>query len=382
MTKHRRLILHIGMPKAGSTAIQSALRAASQAGLLKQVVYPVLSQKATPDAVESGEAARLYTAAIHEDFRKGDHSRLEAAVDTLVKDLPADDRPVLFSSETLWVLPEAAMTKIFDAFRARGFAPEVVAVVRRVDEWWFSAMSQNARSGTLHKMAAEGNARGLLRCAQSLLRPDVPATVLPFSRTDLVGDFFSFLGEDPAIAAAQFDRSINPKLTASAAAILKRVQGVFREKNHMVRFSNALSQAVADLPDQDVRLDEMLAQLPDGGQPPASMSVRVLAETLRSEFDAAPAHPNLQKLRQYLAIDAADLEEVSYRNTPALLSLNEEVRLNLAESEILSALLLSQVEEDQQQIAKLEQQLAEVQKRNKEMNARNTKLVQRLADSQ
>lgn len=149
-----RLVLHIGSTKTGSSALQSTLASRREALREAGILYSAYGS--------SAGAHHLLAAALHPgawrmhahelpDDRDGHFSATAAAI---VKEAHAcAAHTVVISSEYLWgSLPPSAYKTFAAAFR--GIPIELVAFVRRQDEWATSSYMQAVKSGESREFAA------------------------------------------------------------------------------------------------------------------------------------------------------------------------------------------------------------------------------------
>ena len=177
-----KVYLHIGMSKAGSTAIQSCLAQHEAALLEAGVCFPASGRfrNAHYDLVIQLKKGRVQAA----------RKTMEAMLDEARE---AGSQTVIVSVEGLWVLPDAAVAQIADMLREHEV--EVVFYLRRPDTYLTSAYRQRIKrvQGTQseHAYAQEPLAR--LRYDRVLSRWEKRFTLRVRSyereRADLVGDF-------------------------------------------------------------------------------------------------------------------------------------------------------------------------------------------------
>lgn len=159
----RRLVIHLGAPKTGSTSVHHFLRR-NQDALAGDLVLRI---PAPGTAMQ-----RLGQAAIAFSLSPGDDSRatLQAAFRAVLADLPDDDRPVLISHENLsGAMPgNGGETGLFPALPAivtaleealpKGWRADYVLTTRRRKDWlpsvWAQAVRSDGYAGTWPEFAA------------------------------------------------------------------------------------------------------------------------------------------------------------------------------------------------------------------------------------
>lgn len=129
-----RVLLHIGVWKTGSSAIQTFL--AENAGALARegVVVPRFSRR------------RLGHNAIVAALKAGDRETVERLVASLRRDARrAADPVVVLTSEHYWPLKGAQLERLAAALRGIGARVDVLAYVRPQEEMWRSLYAQQAK---------------------------------------------------------------------------------------------------------------------------------------------------------------------------------------------------------------------------------------------
>lgn len=155
----RRLILHLGVQKTGSTSLHRFLGRNRDA--LADRLTVLTPEKRTPLRALGRAATRFSLSATSET-----RATLETAVATLRDSLPAGDTPVLISHEnlpgampgnggttTLYPQLEAILTVLTETFAP--MIPEVVIYTRDMASWKRSVHAQAIRSDRYTKTRAE-----------------------------------------------------------------------------------------------------------------------------------------------------------------------------------------------------------------------------------
>ena len=223
-----RLILHIGMPKAGSTALQTALAAARTPLRRSGVLYPkgALNQNflvagvAPPDRL-----GRLYTqqygddhAAVREDFA----AFWKAIVDAIERQQP---EVVVLSGEFLFgTLGGTGPDPLRALLDPLGATIEVVAYLRRPSDFYLSMAQQRLKASWEIRPVAPIHYREPLesaRAAADILHA-IPFERHRFPDGDVVADFATrLLPETKDALRAVDDPKVKPSMSAEAMAIVQ-----------------------------------------------------------------------------------------------------------------------------------------------------------------
>jgi hypothetical protein len=146
----RRLIVHLGVQKTGSTAIQRHLQ--RNAAALADTLVIRTPQQGTPMR-PLGRAAVAFSLNNHADSR----TALRIALKDVLETLPANDLPVLLSHENLaGAMPgNGGETRLYPALpeiarliveTAKGFSTDFVIYTRELADWRRSVWAQAIRS--------------------------------------------------------------------------------------------------------------------------------------------------------------------------------------------------------------------------------------------
>ena len=141
-------ILHVGMPKTGTTAIQESLYHGLDdpafrylgLGWTNAAAYlePLFSE--CPERFWRFRAKR-YSRARIEQVRQGYARRLQGALRHARSQTP------IISAEHCWLMPPAALERLRDFLIAEGFMPRVVAYVRPIKSFVESSFQQRVKWG-------------------------------------------------------------------------------------------------------------------------------------------------------------------------------------------------------------------------------------------
>lgn len=146
----KRLVLHVGMPKTGSTSIQRTLYYELADPAFR---YVGLGEIYTNRAMELlfGDHADRYP--VHERMALDETDlrtlkarclrRLMAALETC----DARHAVPIVSAERCWSMTGAELTRLREFFGARGYSPDVLVYLRPLPEWYPSAFQEYVKWG-------------------------------------------------------------------------------------------------------------------------------------------------------------------------------------------------------------------------------------------
>lgn len=223
-----RFIVHIGMPKTGSTSIQGYFDRYREE-LTRRDIASVASGMCRMSEVLANELMRL-------DGRGFDQSVFPESW-SLEQMLPKWEghRDCVYSSEMLWSAGPKAVTTLVDLASENDSSIEVLAFFRSLDQWMWSWWAQETKAGWIDWCdfleLVVGERRGYLSHAfGSWVRADaeVEIRVRPFEGPDLIQRFAKEIGVEDLEISPSF-RSLNvsePRLeVVRRAALVKSIWG-------------------------------------------------------------------------------------------------------------------------------------------------------------
>ena len=238
----RKIILHIGASKTGSSAIQAFIRANLDFFNAQGFVIPDrmmgLTTKITGEHVMS----------LQELATDPDPARINDAF-RLLRDKPAKDKTILISAENLCNL--GLHRRFADALE--GFDASVVLYIRRQDElltsaWqqWHSKLESDFNAWLLKGLRHYGHWDRVIDQWESVVGKG-RVTVRLFDRAemvegDLLRDFLHCLGLDPKTDEPEFDiGSVNPSYSDIITPLVAGNRDIFRD-SHDSAFYNMVGQ--------------------------------------------------------------------------------------------------------------------------------------------
>lgn len=226
----QKIILHIGMAKSGSTALQHAFRARARTLLEKGVLYP---------EVRSSQVSHKFLSLLvrSDDELPGHFQNLHGGSDSRKSDVVAKDLELIrrqikrHKPHTLLLSTE----HLFNAFTCgRGeevkkvlaeFSDtiEIVAYLRRPSSYYLSETQQSLQNSARMMVPAPVNYQDVLEMCASLF---ASVNVRPFEREqmsgrDVVADFFSHFLPGVEFSPSETSEVVNEALSAESSAVLQ-----------------------------------------------------------------------------------------------------------------------------------------------------------------
>ncbi|GAA4683313.1 hypothetical protein [Nocardioides nanhaiensis] len=257
----RRLLLHAGMPKTGTSALQAAFARNERLLEAAGVHHPEggAHRRALRGKVTAGNAGPLTPW-----LRGGDEpSRDEVAtwLDDLLGQTPAGADRVLISSETCFYAVVERATALRELLAERGCGLEALVLVRDAVPWTVSTYGQHVQrlghAGSLAQWVEQfrhvyADWRTRLTTLREVLGPE-SLTVLHYDshRADLVGHVFAEVLGVPTATPPRQDAPVNRTLGAREVAWMREVNASIDDVDRARGVGNVLLKGeplVGDVP--------------------------------------------------------------------------------------------------------------------------------------
>lgn len=234
-----RIILHIGTPKTGTTALQARMTQCAELLARQGVLYPrVSSHPITHHFLsflmrERTGLPRLFRALYrdHPDWLARDYERNWNEVKAQIRKLAP--HTLVLSSESLYVATDRERAGDFrDLLSGLGTEISVVAYIRRPSQYYLSRIQQDLKSSSTFPAPAAINFRERINFFETLFGQ--PVELFPYDRTklykgDITEDFMHRFFPDivlPPVGAEE--TGVNETLSAESMALLQE----YRRVNH------------------------------------------------------------------------------------------------------------------------------------------------------
>lgn len=222
----KRIIIHIGMPKTGSSAIQAFLSRNVDALASLGVSYPFPETDLVMDvgACSGNLIHVIQQRATVDRFLGNVVERVDAYLDPLIDEAISNSRTetVLLSGEFLGVHVTPARIDALEKL-SRRHEVRVIAFVRDIYDWHLSTWKQRVKAnGEIrdfreHALAAAHGGEGVLRRLPMILESGLDCRLLNYDRhrRDLIPVFLRAIGIDPDAPGlcSAGDRLHNPSLS-------------------------------------------------------------------------------------------------------------------------------------------------------------------------
>ena len=242
MPKLNRTVIHIGMPKTGSTAIQNTLAINRESLYALDIYYPVSATRG------NAHHPLAWAASLHRKPRV-DIAPLPETFESLSRELGGKEGSAVLSSEALFHLPRQELKLIFEWSAEIADSTIVVVYVRAPaahhEGWYKQLVKTSGYALTFDEHLREAtviNTASRLLAAEELLgrhrlnvRPYLPNA---FRDRDVVNDFCEVVGIDSRQLHPIQHSHTNPSLDVELVEFKTRLHRSGVEHSH--RLANAL----------------------------------------------------------------------------------------------------------------------------------------------
>ncbi len=242
----RRLILHIGMPKTGSSAIQSWLSTHStRLRVEENIEYADLNPDAKHNKITSGNG-QYFVEQMFKGKRPANYTE-SMFVERLETIHFGSCDTALVSSESISSAPEPAISSIRRLCAEHNISVTIVGVLRNVYDHCWSAYQQNVKRNGYCKSFqtfSESYSNPQISCLRqwSTHFGDVVAIHYESSRSDIVGAFLRALGLSLKSGSDTVTEQVNRSLSSSELELLLQVNQIASEMK--IDLKNVLSDAL------------------------------------------------------------------------------------------------------------------------------------------
>lgn len=238
----KKLYLHIGCGKTGSSALQIWLHQNADNFLKLGIFYPTLNQKIKTDyQITSGNGVALSRDLIE-----------KKSIDIIEESFSSGIGSVLFSSENFQKLEKVDIQNLLSECLRNNIEVHVLAFVRDVYDIVFSSYMQSVKRGNYYKTFRE-YADGVKSLQQfEVVRkwaeffPDIKVVHYDAFKNKVNVPFLEWLGVDSKVVPEIKKTKVNRSLTLLEAEFLRLLNKVYCEKfnNLDFSFSSRISDAI------------------------------------------------------------------------------------------------------------------------------------------
>jgi hypothetical protein len=238
----KNIYLHTGLPKTGTSYMQSALDVLSRQDALARTSYPVLNVNEDFTRIQSGNGEAIAFQLLVDqvaDFSTQTVARLtQALLDTADRSRPN----LLISSEHFSNAAPERLAYFLELLGAHAKSVEVIVFVRPMDRLCHSRYHQQVKrhseSGSYDEAFFNVFSEQLVAQVSLVGALSNPVHVFDYRPVGLISVLLDFLGENPALETSFNNQVVNRSLTKQEMDLLRSINAVFK--------SDGLSTSISD----------------------------------------------------------------------------------------------------------------------------------------
>jgi hypothetical protein len=237
-----KIYLHVGLPKTGTSYLQSSLDALSRSNALIHTSYPVLNSNEDFTRIQSGNGEAIAFQLLEKHVPDFSTETVVRLTQTLFDAADKSKLNLLISSEHFSDAAPVRLAFLLELLGAQAQAVEVIVFVRPIDRLCHSRYHQqvkrHSQSSGYDESFFNGFSERLVSQVSLIGALSNRVHVFDYTRTELLGVLLDFLGENPAPEASFNNQVVNRSLTAQEMDLLCSINAVFK--------SDALSTSISD----------------------------------------------------------------------------------------------------------------------------------------
>lgn len=265
----RTIYLHAGLPKTGTTAIQSALAKSSKVLRAEGILFPAFEEnhslplRAFADADLRRDSRADSRVQHNADLTAARTDRWRAALNTALRESDWDG--LVLSGEGISILPRARLETLRDRLGVHGDRIEVILMLRHPFFLRVSQIQQSLKGGgiiaeEIQKQAATGYFRQVVSRLAAVFGTENLRVVIydeaVAATGGLLGTFAGLIGADPELMDAK-GRQKNPRMSGLACGVLDRFNRdvpTYRDGRRSRKRSLWVDRAIRRLPGEPFAL--------------------------------------------------------------------------------------------------------------------------------
>lgn len=249
-----KIYLHVGLPKAGSSYLQSALDRLSRKNALIHTSYPVLEESDEFIRIQSGNGVFIAGQLFEENAPEFSPEAVSRHVRQLLDAADASKPNLLISSEFFSQAVPQRMAHLLELLRSHARTVEILVFVRPFDLLCWSGYHQKVKRRSLSdefdETFFEDYGEKTIKQISMIGNLPNPVHILDYRRHGLLGVLMEALAENSRLEFDFEEQTVNRSLTGPELRLLRTINAVFRDNGLAKRISDrwiyASPEAVSD----------------------------------------------------------------------------------------------------------------------------------------
>lgn len=257
--KFKRIYIHIGMGKTGSSYLQSCFEQLELSGAFENTTYPVITAGGDFQTIRSGNALNLAMSLSIADSKAFSKTRMEAEIKQLLNSASSEKDQLLLSCEHFFSVDKALLAELLCTLKQYSSNISLIVVARSITELAYSSYNQYIkRHAAAHRYDDEFLNKFCLAIAETLKDLDSitqDVHVLPYKKNGLLDDFLYLLTEPVEIGAHFKNLTVNRSLDSIEIELLTRINEIFADEQLASNISDRWIYESAPYLEKDTKND-------------------------------------------------------------------------------------------------------------------------------
>lgn len=232
--KFKKIFIHIGMGKTGSSYLQSCFEQLELSGAFEKTTYPVITAGGDFQTIRSGNALNLAMSLSTTDSKAFCKTRMEAAIKQLLNSASSEKDQLLLSCEHFFSVDKELLAELLCTLKQYSCNISLIVVARSINELAYSSYNQHIkRHAATHLYDDEFLNEFCLAIAETLKNLDAvtqDVQVLSYKKNGLLDDFLSLLTEPIEISAQFKNLTVNRSLDTIEIKLLTHINKIFADE--------------------------------------------------------------------------------------------------------------------------------------------------------
>ena len=254
-----KIYLHVGLPKTGTSYLQSCFDALSRRHAFEHTSYPVLNSNEDFTRIQSGNGETIAFQLLEGLVPDFSAENIARHVQTLIDAADSSKPNLLISSEHFSNAAPLRLAFLLELLGKKAKSVEIIVFARPMDRlcqsWYHQEVKRHSQYGGYDE--AFFNAFSEFLLSQVFLIGSLPnkVHVFEYSRTAVLGGLLDFFGEDPALEESFSNQTVNRSLTEQEMDLLRSINAVFKSELLSTRISDRWIYAYPQAISTEARAD-------------------------------------------------------------------------------------------------------------------------------
>ena len=309
MGNQKKLFIHAGLPKTGTSYLQNCFELFEKQGDLEQINYPLIKEHDSFFEIHSGNASSVghyLSPKLNPSFNEDElHNRINLLLDQVRN----PSNPVLFSSEYFSTAPIERVEPMKNYLLKLGYEIELIVVVRPLRQLLFSNYMQSVKrhgcGDAFEDWVVHVAKRLPALYIKNIQAYELPIHLIRYNTDDLLPPILDLIGENISLAEKTKDRVVNRSLSRDELIFLRNINATFKDHILSTKISNSLIEKFPVRKSTIMNESEYLAyeESIKETDPPLETYTEGVARSMIQEFISDESQGNFSEIEENENLD-------------------------------------------------------------------------------